>query len=193
MTTLPLRILVHSLLATVLFPIAAPAQGDTARGMARVMTPREMEESGISRLTLLERQHLDGWLLRYTAEIARRLRSRDTTIASQNERNDRASSFGRREVAAGRRQFARPSIPGLVSLERTLASGDYVELSDGTIWSIYLIDRPAAVSWRAGDLIVVRQSGLGYGDYDHILTNNSDGSRAFARLGGPPRDIDQPR
>jgi hypothetical protein len=121
------------------------------------MTPREMEESGIGRLTPLERQRLDGWLLRYTAE-----------------------------------RLTRPTVPGLASLDRTIASGDYVQLSDGTIWSIYLPDRPAVVGWRAGDLIVVRQSGLGYGEYDYVLTNNSDGSRAFARLGGPPRDLDRP-
>ncbi len=192
MSSPSLRILACAALALAVFPPVASAQGDSARGMARVMTPREREESGISRLTSVERQHLDGWLLRYTAEIARQLRHQDSAVP-QSEREDRATNSDWPLAHTRERWLERPTVPGLVRLDHTLASGDFVQLSDGTIWSIYLTDRPAAVNWRAGDLIVVRQSSIGYGEYDHVLTNNSDGSRAFARLGGPPAGIERPR
>lgn len=71
---------------------------------------------------------------------------------------------------------------------RVLGDGGRVVLGDGTVWEIYLPDRPSVNTWRRGDLLVVRPRGIAQGDYDYSLTDGRSRAEVAARLvGAAPR------
>lgn len=67
---------------------------------------------------------------------------------------------------------------------RVLGDGTHVVLGDGTIWEIYLPDRPSVDTWRRGDLLVVRERSLAQGDYDYSLIDGRTRVEVAARLVG---------
>ena len=67
---------------------------------------------------------------------------------------------------------------------RVINEGSHVVLGDGSIWEIYLPDRPAVNTWRPGDLLVVRESSVSQGDYDYSLKDGRTHGAVAARLVG---------
>jgi len=67
---------------------------------------------------------------------------------------------------------------------RVINEGTHVVLADGTIWEVYLPDRPAVNTWRAGDLLIVRESGVTQGEYDYTLKDGRTRGAVYARLVG---------
>lgn len=67
---------------------------------------------------------------------------------------------------------------------RVINEGSHVVLGDGSIWEIYLPDRPAVNTWRPGDLLVVRESSVTQGDYDYNLKDGRTRGAVAARLVG---------
>jgi hypothetical protein len=69
-------------------------------------------------------------------------------------------------------------------IRRVLGDGSRVVLTDGTLWEIYLPDRPAVDMWKPGDLLIVRESALMQGDYDYWLKDGRTRKPVSARLLG---------
>ena len=67
---------------------------------------------------------------------------------------------------------------------RVLGDGTHVVLGDGTIWEIYLPDRPSVNTWRRGDLLLVRESSVSQGEFDYSLTDGRTRGAVAARLVG---------
>ena len=67
---------------------------------------------------------------------------------------------------------------------RVINEGTQVVLADGTIWEVYLPDRPAVNTWRPGDLLIVRVSGVSQGEYDYTLKDGRTRGAVYARLVG---------
>lgn len=67
---------------------------------------------------------------------------------------------------------------------RVLGDGTHVVLGDGTIWEIYLPDRPSVNTWRRGDLLLVRESSVSHGEFDYSLTDGRTRGAVAARLVG---------
>jgi hypothetical protein len=65
--------------------------------------------------------------------------------------------------------------------------GGYVRLADGTVWEVNLPDRPITDAWHAGDYVTVSRVAAA-GDYEHVLINGADRTRAFARFVEVVRD-----
>jgi hypothetical protein len=71
---------------------------------------------------------------------------------------------------------------------RVLGDGGHVVLGDGTIWEVFLPDRPSVNTWRRGDLLVVRVRPIAQGDYDYSLIDGRTRVEVAARLvGAAPR------
>jgi hypothetical protein len=71
---------------------------------------------------------------------------------------------------------------------RVLGGGTHVVLGDGTIWEIYLPDRPSVNMWRRGDLLLVRESSVSQGEFDYNLTDGrTRGAVSAGLVGAAPR------
>ncbi|HEY2848833.1 MAG TPA: hypothetical protein VGI97_03090 [Gemmatimonadaceae bacterium] len=84
---------------------------------------------------------------------------------------------------------ARPSgAPGSVwnaqRIRRVLGDGTHVMLTDGTVWEVYLPDRPSVDTWKPGDLLVVREAAVMQGEYDYTMKDGRTRKLVWARLVG---------
>jgi len=84
---------------------------------------------------------------------------------------------------------ARPyGAPGSVwnaqRIRRVLGDGSHVMLTDGTVWEVYLPDRPAVDTWKPGDLLVVREAAVMQGEYDYTMKDGRTRKLVWARLIG---------
>ena len=75
-------------------------------------------------------------------------------------------------------------LPNGAQMLRSMDGSTFVMLADGTMWEVYLPDRPQADTWRAGDLIQVRQASIVRGDFDYQLVNGVARSTVSARFAG---------
>lgn len=83
------------------------------------------------------------------------------------------------------RAYAEPtSVYNAHRVTRVIDEGTHVVLADGTIWEVYLPDRPAVNTWRTGDLLLVRESSVTQGDYDYTLKDGRTRGAVYARLVG---------
>ncbi len=77
-----------------------------------------------------------------------------------------------------------------VRIANVTDGGTLIELQDGTRWEVYLPNRPATVTWRKGDYVLVERNPLPRGAYDFILVNGRVGyydnkdTQAFVRFRG---------
>ena len=69
-------------------------------------------------------------------------------------------------------------------VRRVINEGSHVVLADGTIWEVYLPDRPSVNTWRPGDVLVVRESSVSQGEYDYQLKDGRTRGAVYARLVG---------
>jgi hypothetical protein len=83
------------------------------------------------------------------------------------------------------RAYAAPSsVWNAQRVRRVLQDGTHVVLTDGTIWEVYLPDRPSVNTWKPGDLLVVREAAVSQGDYDYTLKDGRTRGAVKARLVG---------
>jgi hypothetical protein len=69
-------------------------------------------------------------------------------------------------------------------IRRVIADGTHVVLTDGTVWEIYLPDRPAVNTWKPGDLLTVREASVMQNEYDYTLRDGRTRKPVSARLVG---------
>jgi hypothetical protein len=92
---------------------------------------------------------------------------------------------GQQSSADSARSLGQPtSVWNAHRVVRVINEGSHVVLGDGSIWEIYLPDRPAVNTWRPGDLLVVRESSVTQGDYDYSLKDGRTRGAVAARLVG---------
>jgi hypothetical protein len=176
--------------ATVLAASVASAQNDVR--LDEVMTAQEQVQTGVANLSAAQRQQLERWLARYTGTVAAVARRLDDTPAREQRIEAAPRTLPRQ--AAPQRAEQQPSLTGRPWLPNKLPNGaqmlqsidgsTFVMLADGTMWEVYLPHRPQAGTWRAGDLILVKQAAIAHGDFDHQLTNGAARSTISARFAG---------
>jgi hypothetical protein len=69
-------------------------------------------------------------------------------------------------------------------VRKVINDGTHVVLADGTIWEVYLPDRPSVNTWKAGDVLIVRESSVSQGEYDYTLKDGRTRGAVYARLVG---------
>ena len=98
---------------------------------------------------------------------------------------DSESTAPARTLADSSQGYGEPSsMYNAHRITRVINEGTHVVLADGTIWEIYLPDRPAVNSWRPGDLLIVRESSVTQGEYDYRLSDGRTRGAVYARLVG---------
>lgn len=79
-------------------------------------------------------------------------------------------------------------VPGSVwnaqRIRRVIHDGTQVVLTDGTIWEVYLPDRPSVDTWKPGDLLVVREAAVMQGEYDYTMKDGRTRKLVWVRLLG---------
>jgi hypothetical protein len=151
--------------------------------------------TGVANLSAAQRQSLERWIARYTGTVAAVARRLDRTPAREADAPARdVAPRAEPSRQAPARQADQPSLTGRPWLPHKLPNGalmlrsldgsTFVMLADGTMWEIYLPHRPQAETWRAGDLIQVRQASVVSGEFDHQLVNGVARSAVSARFAG---------
>jgi len=111
------------------------------------------------------------------AAFAPRAAAQETDAAPQSRASDDSA-----------RAYGEPtSVYNAHRVTRVIDEGSHVVIADGTIWEIYLPDRPAVNTWRPGDLLVVRESSVTQGEYDYLLKDGRTRGAVRARLVGEVR------
>jgi hypothetical protein len=106
--------------------------------------------------------------------LAQRAVAQDSSAASASERGvDSARAYG-----------APSSVWNAQRIRRVMGDGTHVMLADGTVWEVYLPDRPFVDTWKPGDLLVVREAAVMQGDYDYTMKDGRTRKLVHARLVG---------
>jgi hypothetical protein len=182
------------LAALMLMPCALLAQASDVK-LDEVMSAQDQMATGIANLSAAQRQNLERWLARYTgtvAAVARRLDRAPTREADTPSGNGAPRDESPRQAPARQAEQQRITgepwlphkLPNGALMLRSIDGSTFVMLADGTMWEIYLPHRPHADTWRAGDLILVRQAAVVTGDFDHQLVNGAARSTVSARFAG---------
>ncbi|MDQ6827969.1 MAG: hypothetical protein M3081_03790 [Gemmatimonadota bacterium] len=173
---------------------------DSARTLDRYMSPEELRATGVRSLTSAQRAALDAWLQHYTELVLAEQVMRDSRLQQEmtGDVTPRAESAPRIEPArgenappprddnpVGRGRFRPTSVPGLVRIASVIDGGDAFRLDDGTSWSINPSDRPTTTGWHRGDKVAATVAPVSAGEYNYVLTNATDGSKALAKVGTP--------
>src|ERR671921_453934 len=87
-------------------------------------------------------------------------------------------------VDSSRANGAPSSVWNAQRIRRVIDEGTHVVLTDGTVWEVYLPDRPAVNMWKAGDLLIVREAAVMQGEYDYTLRDGRTRKPVSARLVG---------
>ena len=87
-------------------------------------------------------------------------------------------------VNSGRAYGAPSSVWNAQRIRRVLGDGSHVMLTDGTVWEVYLPDRPSVDTWKPGDLLVVREAAVMQGEYDYTMKDGRTRKIVWARLVG---------
>lgn len=180
--------------ALMLTPCALPAQASDVR-LDEVMSAQDQMATGVANLSAAQRQSLERWIARYTgtvAAVARRLdrapaREADAPARDVAPRADPSRQAPARQADQPRltgRPWLPHKLPNGAQMLRSIDGSTFVMLADGTMWEIYLPHRPQAETWRAGDLIQVRQASVATGEFDHQLVNGVARSSVSARFAG---------
>jgi hypothetical protein len=153
-----------------LAPRRALSQADTSLHVTQVMSPAELDSTGIAALSPEQRTALDAWLARYTAAVAQS--TQRMTSAPQ-------------EII-----IRHASVRNGFRVTRVLDDGGSVALDDGTVWAVDLPERPTVDTWQVGDFVLVRRSpvavNIGGTIFDYTLINgrSAQHSRIPVRLVG---------
>ena len=120
---------------------------------------------------------LAGALLLSSTGLAQRAAAQDTSTAPPSETT----------VDSGRAYGPPSSVWNAQRIRRVMGDGTHVMLTDGTVWEVYLPDRPAVDTWRPGDLLVVREAAVMQGEYDYTMKDGRTRKLVWARLVGDVR------
>jgi hypothetical protein len=163
------RIVIAVVAASFVFTARSSAQ--TRIEIDRVMSTEELASAGIGRLSVEERRVLELWLARYTATVAAAAR----TMPAQN-----AAPSGENVV-----RLSRFPVEGS-RIARTFDGGSYVQLEDGTMWEVFLPDRPRADDWETGEFLRIERASVsvGGGEFSFTLFHGPDRDQASARFAG---------
>jgi hypothetical protein len=112
-------------------------------------------------------------LLFASSALSQRAAAQDESAPPPPQSVDSARAYG-----------APSSVWNAQRVHRVLQDGTHIVLTDGTIWEVYLPDRPAVNTWRPGDLLVVREAAVSQGDYDYTLKDGRTRGAVKARLVG---------
>lgn len=83
-----------------------------------------------------------------------------------------------------RAEYAPSSVWNGQRLHRVLQDGTRIMLTDGTVWEVYLPNRPAVNTWRPGDLLIVREAAVSQGEYDYVMKDGRTRRLVWVRLVG---------
>ena len=161
---------IFSLLAALALAASAlAAQTDaSAPRMPDVMSPTEMRETGVATLSAAQRTALDAWLARYTAMIER---------AASHGAQAASGASGASSANGGEAYSGPVAVPYGSRITAVKDGGTYIVLSDGTIWEVYLPNRPSTKVWAVGDFVIVAGRAVEQnGVYYFSLINGRDGS-----------------
>jgi hypothetical protein len=188
-----IRILSALVAAMVAMPGAMLAQATDVK-LDEVMSAQDQVATGVANLSAAQRQSLERWLARYTGTVAAVARRIDRTPAREADAPRADAPRAEPSRQAPMRQAQEPSLTGKPWLPHKLPNGaqmlrsmdgsTFIMLADGTMWEIYLPHRPQADTWRAGDLIQVRQASIVTGDFDYQLVNGVARNTVSARFAG---------
>jgi hypothetical protein len=107
------------------------------------------------------------------------------TLTQRSAAQDESAPPPSQSTADSARAYAPPSsVWNAQRVRRVLQDGTHVVLTDGTIWEVYLPDRPSVNTWKPGDLLVVREAAVSQGDYDYTLKDGRTRGAVKARLVG---------
>jgi hypothetical protein len=85
----------------------------------------------------------------------------------------------------GARAYGAPSsVWNTQPVRRVIGDGSHVMLTDGTVWEVYLPDRPSVDTWKSGDLLVVREAAVMQGEYDYTMKDGRTRKLVWVRLVG---------
>jgi hypothetical protein len=121
-----------------------------------LMSSGELEATGVSTLTVVQRAALSQWLAEYTERV---------TKASQG--------------VTVKRGYPRLGTGHWVS--EVVESGQFIKLEDGSLWQIPSYDKFDTTRWSMLDHItVLPNDDRAYG-FDYILVNTDRGNRVWAK------------
>jgi hypothetical protein len=146
----------------------AAQSSPTVPQMADVMSPAEMRETGVATLNATQRAALDAWVSRYTNMIERAASHGATAAGGGSDT----------PPAANNETYAGPlSVPYGSRIAAVKEGGTYIVLADGTIWEVYLPNRPTTKTWAVGDFLIVAGRAVEQnGVYYFSLINGRDES-----------------
>jgi hypothetical protein len=180
--------------ALMLMPCALSAQASDVK-LDEVMSAQDQMATGVANLSAAQRQSLERWLARYTgtvAAVARRLdrapaREADAPardVAPRTEPSRQAPTRQAEQPSLTDRPWLPHKLPNGAQMLRSIDGSTFVMLADGTMWEVYLPHRPQAETWRAGDLIQVRQASIVTGEFEYQLVNGGARNTVSARFAG---------
>ena len=110
-----------------------------------------------------------------------------TIFASSDDDGSAAEPDAEPSQRGDRRYDDRPwtplsTIPPAARLVSIPDDGGFVRLADGTLWEVYPPDRTLTDAWHAGDYITVSLAPAAVGDYDHVLVDTKENTRAHVRF-----------
>ncbi len=152
-------------LLVVLAAANVTAQTGSQLHIAPLMTPQEMQATGIAGLSSAQRAALDQWLDRYTQLVIRTARSVDTPSGAATRST---------EYVTGRGHW----------VDEVSSNGAIVTLEDNSMWEITSVDQVDTALWLPTTNITVMADPRPIGDYKYILVNTEDGEKARAKYMG---------
>ena len=106
-------------------------------------------------------------------------------LAQAAAAQDTTSTPSADSAVTGARAYGAPSsVWNAQRIRRVLGDGSHVMLTDGTVWEVYLPDRPSVDTWKPGDLLVVREAAVMQGEYDYTMRDGRTRKLVWARLIG---------
>jgi hypothetical protein len=132
----------------------------------QVMTPQEMQATGVAALTPAQREALDRWLTKYTLRVFKFSKSQSGRAPSVNS----SGPYG--GVGSGH---------WIMSNDK---DGAIITLEDGSIWQINTVDQVDTSLWLPVTDITVVRARSPIGDYQYELINTEDHEEALARYLG---------
>ena len=176
----------------VLAPLSLDAQGGSRVSLERIMSQEERAATGVGALAPAQRAALEAWLARYTATVTAVAAglTRGETRGAEHAQPPEPGRVAPPRAPVGDDTIRPPSrrrphtIPDGIRVYRSAGGGTFVMLEDGSMWEIFLRDRPYTVTWQAGDYVLVRHNPAPTNGYEFVLINAAGRMEASARFAG---------
>jgi hypothetical protein len=130
----------------------------------RVMTPAQLEATGVASLSPTQRAALDRWLTEYTLRVVQGAKGGDPIPGGT------PAAYG--GIGPGH------------WVMRVSSGGRVVLLEDGSLWEIQAADRAQTGIWRPTSDITVTAARTPTGDCKYVLFNKDHGDTVVAKFLG---------